>query len=101
MTQEETIKVLQSIEDRATDFPYMTACDWVAISAAKRHLKNSINAKEVDLKKESLTWEDIRELYIIFAEVDVEIELSKVDIKSDTIGYYQEVLKRFKAQKGE
>ena len=46
-----------------------------------------------------LTWEDIRELYIIFAEVDVEIELCKSDnIKSETIGYYQEVLKRFKTK---
>lgn len=48
-----------------------------------------------------LTWEDIRKLYIIFAEVDAEIELCKVDIKLETIGYYREVLKRFKAQKGE
>ena len=48
-----------------------------------------------------LTWEDIRELYIVFAEVDAEIELCMVDIKSETIGYYQEVLKRFKTQKGE
>lgn len=38
MTKEEAIKVLQSIEDRAVDFPYMTACDWVAIGSAKRHL---------------------------------------------------------------
>lgn len=57
--------------------------------------------KEVDLKKESLTWEDIRELYILFAEVDAEIEFCKCDIQTETIGYYQEVLKRFKAQKGE
>ena len=48
-----------------------------------------------------LTWEDIRELYIIFAEVDTEIVLCKTDIKAETIGYYQEVFKRFKAQKGE
>ena len=46
-----------------------------------------------------LGWEDIRELYIIFAEVDTEIELCKTDIKSETIGYYQEVLKRFKERK--
>ena len=49
-----------------------------------------------------LSWEDMRELYVIFAEVDVEIELCKADnIKSETIGYYQEVLKRFnKERKG-
>ena len=43
-----------------------------------------------------LSWEDMRELYIIFAEVDTEIELCKTDIKAETIGYYQEILKRFK-----
>ena len=48
-----------------------------------------------------LTWEDIREIYIVFAEVDTEIELCMTDIKTETLGYYQEVLKRFKAQKGE
>ncbi len=43
-----------------------------------------------------LTWEDIRELHIIFAEVDTEIELRKTDITAETLGYYQEVLKRLK-----
>ena len=63
---------------------------------------NSIEVKEVDLNNGiQLTWEDIRELYIIFAEVDIEIELCKTDIKTETLGYYQEVLKRFKTQKGE
>ena len=47
-----------------------------------------------------LTWKDMRELYIIFAEVDTEIELCKADnIKSETIGYFQEVSKRFKDYK--
>lgn len=46
-----------------------------------------------------LTWEDMRELYIIFAEVDTEIELCKTDITAETLGYYQEVLKRFKERK--
>jgi hypothetical protein len=50
-------------------------------------------------KDNELSWEDIRELYIIFAEVDTEIELCKVDIKSETIGYYQEVLKRFNTER--
>lgn len=43
-----------------------------------------------------LTWNDMRELHIIFTEVDVEIELGQIDIKTETLGYYQEVLKRFK-----
>jgi hypothetical protein len=55
-----------------------------------------IDGYEQAEKDSELTWEDIRELYIIFAEVDTEIELCKTDIKSETIGYYQEVLKRFK-----
>ena len=38
MTKEETIQILQSIENRAVDFPYMTACDWAAIASAKRNL---------------------------------------------------------------
>ena len=67
----------------------------------KMHLKGvcaeyieGYHQAEKDLE---LTWEDMRKLYIIFAEVDVEIELCKADnIKSETIGYYQEVLKRFK-----
>ena len=47
-----------------------------------------------------LTWEDMRELYIIFAEIDVDIELCKTDIKAETLGYYQEVLNRFNKRKG-
>lgn len=62
---------------------------------AKHFFELGVNASN------PLTWEDIRKLYIIFAEVDTEIELCKTDIKSETIGYYQEVLKRFKEQKGE
>lgn len=48
---------------------------------------------EKDLK---LGWKDMRELHVVFTEVDVEIELGKIDIKTETLGYYQEVLKRFK-----
>ena len=62
---------------------------------------DTIETKEVDLEKENLTWKDIRELYIIFAEIDAEIEFCKTDIQGETIGYYQEVLKRYKARKGE
>lgn len=47
-----------------------------------------------------LTWEDMRELHIIFAEIDVDIERCKTNIKTETLGYYQEVLKRFKEKKG-
>lgn len=61
---------------------------------------DTLEVKDVDLNNGiQLTWEDIRELYIIFAEVDAEIELCKTDIKMETLGYYQEVLKRFKVWK--
>ena len=63
---------------------------------------DTLEVKDVDLNNGiQLTWEDIRELYIIFAEVDAEIEFCKCDIQIETIGYYQEVLKRFKERKGE
>ena len=57
---------------------------------------NTSGVKELNLEKENLTWKDIRELYIIFAEIDVEIEFCKTDIQGETIGYYQEALRRFK-----
>lgn len=56
MTKEETIQGLENIESRAIDFPYMTASDWVAVAAAKRHLANSIEVKDVDLDDEIDKW---------------------------------------------
>ena len=50
-------------------------------------------------KDMELSWEDMRELHIIFAKIDVDIELCKTDLKAETLGYYQEVLKRFKEGK--
>ena len=55
----------------------------------------------LEVKDLELTWEDIRELYITFAEVDTEIEFCKTDVQAETLGYYKEVLKRFNALKGE
>jgi len=63
--------------------------------------KNILTIIDTIEVKDSLTWEDIRELYIIFAEIDAEIEFCKTNIKPETIGYYKEVLKRFKTHKGE
>ena len=72
-----------------------------AFEDVKVFINHTLEVKEVDLDNGiQLTWEDIRELYIIFAEVDTEIELCKTDIKTETLGYYQEVLKRFNSQKG-
>lgn len=49
----------------------------------------------------ALTIEDIRKLNFILAEVDVEIKFNMIDIETETLGYYQEVLNRFNKQKGE
>lgn len=48
-----------------------------------------------------LTWEDMRELHIIFESLDVDIELSRSKLREETLGYYEEVLKRFKELKCE
>ena len=89
----------KSVEKAYETYPY----------TEENHLNHEWNAKRVGFqqgyhqaeKDNELTWEDMRELYIIFAEVDAGIELCKTDIQAETIGYYQEVLKRFKAYKGE
>lgn len=60
-----------------------------------------IDGYEQAEKNLTLTWDDIRELHIIFTELDVEIELGKIDIKTETLGYYKEVLSRFNKLKGE
>ena len=68
-----------------------------------KHLSVAKHFFELGKAKAStpLSWEDMRNLHIIFESIDVEIELSQTDIKKETIDYYLEVLKRFKAQKGE
>ncbi len=71
-----------------------------ALTMLKKYLF-TLKVEEVHLNNSiQLTWKDIRDLYIIFAEVDAEIEFCKCDIQIETIGYYQEVLKRFKERKG-
>ena len=63
---------------------------------------NTIETKDVESKNDiQLTWKDMRELHLIFGEIDSEIEFCRCDIQEETIGYYQEALKRFKALKGE
>ena len=72
MTKEKTIKVLQNIEDRAVDFPYMTACDWVAIAAAKRHLQEEPVSEDLEraAKRYGTEGDEISGLYIIDEEVE-------------------------------
>lgn len=67
-----------------------------AQEAKQAYFIEGYNQAEKDLE---LTWEDMRELHIIFTEVDVEIELGMIDIKTETLGYYEEVLSRFNKKK--
>lgn len=91
---------MSKAEDRALEAYPSTSHYWNAEpdknTEAREFYKQGYHQAEKD---NELTWEDMRELYIIFAEVDTEIELCKTDIKSETIGYYQEILKRFKERK--
>ena len=93
--------MMSEAEDRARDSGYGTdpfnRAEYTANEVRCAFIEGYQQAEE-DLE---LTWEDVRELYIIFAEVDTEIELCKTNIKTETLGYYQEVLKRFKENKNE
>ena len=98
---------MSKAEQRALE-AYPQKMRYVGIDSVKDDRKIDVNKPMRDRyvkayhqaeKDSELTWEDMRELYIIFAEVDTEIELCKTDIKSETLGYYQEVLKRFKNMK--
>ena len=63
---------------------------------ADNHLREGFIVGYHQAEKDfALTWEDMKELYIIFVQVDVEIEFGEIDVKADTVGYYKEVLKRF------
>ena len=95
---------MSKAEERALE-KYPQKIEWVGWDGAPFDVnsesrvayKQGYHQAEKDLE---LTWADMRELYIIFAEVDTEIELCKTDIQAGTLGYYKEVLKRFKESKG-
>lgn len=91
---------LQEAQECNDDESYVAWAEHIATCIKVLSFLDTLEVKEVDLEKENLTWKDIRKLYIIFAEIDAEIEFCKTDIQGETIGYYQEALKRFNAQKG-
>ena len=62
---------------------------------------DTIEVKEVDLKKESLTWEDIPELLSISEQLKTSWWFMDRTKEIGTQAFWEEVLKRFKAQKGE
>ena len=94
-------KEQQALWRKEIEQAYISGGEYGVKIARDLRYKENLEAKEVGLKKENLTWKDIRNLCIIFAEIDAEIEFCETDIKGETIGYYQEALKRLKAQKGE
>ena len=81
-------------EERAEDFCKSTIAGSYYIKSMA--YIQGYHQAEKDLE---LTWEDMRELHIIFADVDTDIELCRTNIAAETLGYYQEVLKRFKKMK--
>ena len=56
---------------------------------------NTLEVKEVDLEKESLTWKDIGTIDQLLWDLSGEHSG-----KSDNEGYYKAVLSKYKAQKG-
>ena len=102
--EERSKEIMQAALDYANNLDDIKPTDEftrnLCISLGQAFMKGAEWADEHQAEKDlELTWENIRELYIIFAEVDTEIELCKTDIKAETLGYYQEVLKRFKEMK--
>ena len=85
MTKKQTIQMLESIEERCADFPYMTAQDWVTIAAAKRHLNECIYKEMMEeAEREEPVSKDLEEEINKFVDIpenqgnpDLKEELSK------------------------
>ena len=58
---------------------------------------NTLEVKEVGLEKESLTWKDVKAIDLLLYDMKAEYDNGRLDVEE----YYKEVLKKFKAQKGE
>ena len=102
--EERSKEIIQAALDYANNLDDIKPTDEfrrnLCISLGQAFMKGAEWADSHQAEKDlELTWKDMRELYIIFAEVDTEIELCKVDLLAETIGYYKEVLKRFKERK--
>lgn len=59
--------------------------------------KDYLNGYHQAEKDNELTWEDVRRIYLIVNSTINDVDMDNLTDKS----IYQEVLKRFKAQKGE
>lgn len=60
-----------------------------------------IDGYEQAEKDNELTWEDFALIRLVFDAIEAKIHLGAIKIPQMTKEYYQEVLRRFKAQKGE
>ena len=92
-------KGIKDIEEASYQYMYDASNDCAYDIPTWEDVQDAFKAGSEWKEDLTLTWEHMRDLYIIFAEVDVEIELCKTNIKAETLGYYQEVLKRFKERK--
>lgn len=90
-------KGIKDIKEASYQYMYDASNDWAYDIPTWEDVQDAFKAGSEWKEDLELTWEDMRELHIIFAKIDVDIELCKTDIKSETIGYYEEVLKRFKS----
>lgn len=80
-------------EERAYNYASKQKASKFQIGEIAKFYNDGYQQAKRDLE---FTWKDMRKLNIIFAEVDTEIELCKIDFTVETLGYYEEVLKRFK-----
>jgi len=92
-------KGIKDIEEASYQYMYDASNDWAYDIPTWEDVQDAFKAGGEWKENLTLTWEDMRELHIIFAEIDLDIELCNTDIKAETLGYYQEVLKRFKDYK--
>lgn len=92
-------KGIKDTEEASYQYTYDASNDWAYDIPTWEDVQDAFKAGSEWKEDLALTWEDMRELHIIFTEVDVEIELGKTDIKTETLGYYEEVLRRFNKKK--
>ena len=70
------------------------------MTKAEKDLRENFTEGYNQAKKDlELTWEDIRELHILFETVNVEIGLGQSNIEKETLRYYEEILRRFNIRK--
>ena len=55
---------------------------------------NTLEVKEVDEQKDSLTWQDINSIHLLLFDIKKDYDNGKLDKEE----YYKEVLKNFKEQ---